>query len=260
MNIETPYGNICTAHGIDLSRSPVFQGEDLCLFGSPQPQRHPFRVGNTTLRVADGSPVNCDTIELTAHCHGTHTESAGHITREALPVGPLLPTALLSVYVHTVVPGTAAGCPEQLPANAQDSDRIITEAEINRLPQESFECLLIRTKGFLPEGSCPDAPYFSQNAMAAIVQRDFQHLLVDLPSVDRSDDGGVLMNHRTFWGLPMGSTELPAEAFRQKTITELVAVPESVSDGLYVLSLQAPNWHTDAVPSRPILYSIGEPS
>jgi hypothetical protein len=40
------------------------------------------------------------------------------------------------------------------------------------------------------------------------------------------------------------------------TITELIYVPEHISDGLYALNLQCPNLQTDAVPSRPVIYRL----
>ncbi|MFW8363462.1 hypothetical protein, partial [Klebsiella pneumoniae] len=45
------------------------------------------------------------------------------------------------------------------------------------------------------------APYFSPQALARIVELGVQHLLVDIPSIDRLYDGGRMDNHRRFWGL-----------------------------------------------------------
>lgn len=45
--------------------------------------------------------------------------------------------------------------------------------------------------------------YFSQDAMCYINALEVKHLLVDLPSVDRENDGGRLAAHRIFWNLPV---------------------------------------------------------
>jgi hypothetical protein len=79
--------------------------------------------------------------------------------------------------------------------------------------------------------------------------RGIKHLLIDLPSVDRENDGGALAFHHQFWGVP---DKLNFE----RTITELIYVPDSVEDGTYLLELQTAPFENDASPSRPILYQI----
>jgi hypothetical protein len=43
--------------------------------------------------------------------------------------------------------------------------------------------------------------------MQWLAQRDVASLVVDLPSLDRADDGGHLAAHREFWGMPPGSVD-----------------------------------------------------
>ena len=83
-----------------------------------------------------------------------------------------------------------------------------------------------------------------------------EHLLLDVPSADRADDGGHLSAHREFFGLPGGSTSLAEVRRPHCTITELVYVEDRVADGAYLLSLQIPALGGDAVPSRPLLYPV----
>jgi hypothetical protein len=98
--------------------------------------------------------------------------------------------------------------------------------------------------------------YFSLEAMALVAALGVEHLLVDLPSVDRLMDEGRLAGHRVFWGLPAGSAD-PAGATRPgATITEMIFVPDQVPDGPYALSLQIAAWASDAAPSRPVLYPV----
>ena len=75
------------------------------------------------------------------------------------------------------------------------------------------------------------------------------HLLIDLPSVDKEIDGGALAAHKKFWNMH-------GEVRKTSTITELIYVPNSVIDGLYLLNLQIPSMELDAVPSKPVLYKL----
>ncbi len=102
------------------------------------------------------------------------------------------------------------------------------------------------------------APYFLVDAMQWVVDRDVQSLVVDLPSLDRADDGGELAAHRTYWGLPRGSVDATQARRGRALVTELAYVPETASDGLYLLDLQVPAWVADAAPSRPVC--SGSPS
>ena len=91
--------------------------------------------------------------------------------------------------------------------------------------------------------------YYSSGAMEAIVSAGIQHLLIDLPSVDKEDDGGAVRAHHIFW-------EYPTNPQLHKTITEMIFVPDNVSDGYYVLDIQIAPFDIDASPSRPILYPV----
>ncbi len=89
-----------------------------------------------------------------------------------------------------------------------------------------------------------------------------QHLLIDVPSVDREEDEGMLASHSTFWNFDRGKepnekgkeTDTPPPSTR--TITELCFIPDQVADGLYLLDLQVAPFQLDASPSNPILYPL----
>ena len=55
-------------------------------------------------------------------------------------------------------------------------------------------------------GSNP--PYLTAHAMAWLRGHGAQHVVVDLPSVDKEDDGGHLVAHRTFWGIAKHGSRL----------------------------------------------------
>jgi hypothetical protein len=76
-----------------------------------------------------------------------------------------------------------------------------------------------------------------------------KHLLLDLPSVDREEDGGAMAAHKAFWQYP----ESPRMA---ATITEMVFVPNEVADGFYFMNLQIASFESDASPSKPVLYAL----
>ncbi len=104
-----------------------------------------------------------------------------------------------------------------------------------------------------------NAPYFSLDAIEWITA-NFSHLLCDLPSVDREDDGGHLSVHRIFFGLPK-EKDPPSDLIRatvrsHSTITELCCFPDSLQEGLYGLSLQISPLDLDAAPSRPVFFVL----
>ena len=102
------------------------------------------------------------------------------------------------------------------------------------------------------------APYFTPDAMRWIVARGITSLVVDLPSLDRADDGGKLAAHRLFWGLPPGSTDAREATRARALVTELAFVSDHADDGLYLLDLQVPAFAADAAPSRPVIYPVTE--
>src|SRR5699024_871609 len=89
-------------------------------------------------------------------------------------------------------------------------------------------------------------PYLSQEAAIYLRDCGIDHLLIDLPSVDKEKDQGKLMAHKAFWDYPNAPRY-------HATITELIYVPDDVKDGEYLLNLQVAPFHNDASPSRPVL-------
>jgi hypothetical protein len=92
--------------------------------------------------------------------------------------------------------------------------------------------------------------------MRWIVARGVRHLIVDLPSVDRGNDGGQLTAHRIFWNVPSGASGATSDARMHATITELAYIDNAIEDGEYLLNLQVAPFMSDAAPSRPVLLSL----
>ena len=99
------------------------------------------------------------------------------------------------------------------------------------------------------------SPFFSIDSMNYIVSLGVRHLLVDIPSVDRLFDDGILSAHNIFWETKRKELN---DNTACKTITEMVFVPNEIEDGKYLLNLQIAPFAADAAPSRPIIYNINE--
>ena len=85
--------------------------------------------------------------------------------------------------------------------------------------------------------------------MVEIQEESKQHLLLDVPSVDKEDDGGKLSAHHAFWRYPENTRS-------DCTITELIYVSDSIADGSYLLNIQIASFENDASPCKPVLYQL----
>lgn len=99
-------------------------------------------------------------------------------------------------------------------------------------------------------------PFLSLDAMRLIVDLGVQHLLIDLPSLDRTSDEGQLSAHHVFWNLEQGSHEIQNDSELNKTVTEMIYVKDEIADGRYFLNLQIAPFVADASPSRPLLFEL----
>ncbi len=245
-------------------------------FFAPPFRADPFRAGDFVGATLLGSVVNFFDLRLNPHGNGTHTECLGHIAREPYVLSECLRSfafgaLLLSVELEQVdAPKGFSGQDEVLSLQAIQAGMagLVSKAgmaglagpagKTNRLPEaerpfEPFKALVLRTgKETLRRGrnwSGTNPPYVQAEALEWLAAQGFEHLLLDLPSVDREEDGGALAAHRAWWSYP--------EAPRlQASITELIVVPDALSDGPYLLHLQVPLMHLDAAPSNPVLYAL----
>jgi len=229
---------------IDLS-VPVRDGaENPNCFWAPMPEFSPVRAGDFVGSTAEGGVVNFFNVRLNPHGNGTHTECVGHIAAERFVLRECL---LESHFLAKMV--------SLYPRKTEDGDRVIFQDQLEEvLAENEVEALIIRT---LPNNdlklrqnySGTNPPYLHHDALKYIVDCGVQHLLVDLPSVDREEDSGKLLGHRAFWQYPQ-STRV------QATITEMIFVPDAVRDGLYLLNLQTISLDLDASPSKPVIFGV----
>jgi kynurenine formamidase len=236
-----------TNEPIDISISLVDGEKNLRAWYVDPPQMKPVMENGFVGSVALGGSVNFRSIFFNPHGHGTHTECLGHITPEIYSINQSLKTYFFKAQLVTVTPIETAINGE---LDAIIHRQLLKEGEWDG----TIDALLIRT---IPNSSskthndysATNPPYLSLDCIALLNDRGIKHLLIDLPSVDRENDGGALAFHHQFWGVPDNLNF-------ERTITELIYVPDSVEDGTYLLELQTAPFENDASPSRPILYQI----
>jgi arylformamidase len=252
---------------LDLSVEIDFEGSQVRHFGAPRAGSHPYSVPGFSGSVARGASCNCDSVTLIPHCHGTHTECAGHLTRETLHAQRLVPRGPLPALLLSVRPEPSVRTAEGSDPTPHAEDRLITRTALQSgwpsQPPFVPRALVIRTLPNEPAKRTRDytdttPPYLTREAAQYLVARGIEHLVVDLPSIDRARDQGRLTAHRLFFGLPPGDSALEHATRSRCTVTELAYIPDDAADGWYFLQLQVPAINGDAVPSRPLLYRLAD--
>jgi kynurenine formamidase len=214
-----------------------------------KPEIEPVRFGDWIGKVSDGSSTNFNNIFFNPHGHGTHTECLGHITREFYSINQCLKQFFFTAELISVEPENI------------DDDFVITKKQIQKSLNGKFpSAIVIRTLPNLDEKkhrnySKTNPPYLSEEAAIFIRESGIQHLLIDLPSVDREEDEGKLLAHKAFWNVK-DIANLNDDARLDCTITEMIFVPNEILDGSYLLNIQIASFENDASPSKPILYKI----
>ena len=235
---------------IDISISLSNTDENPIAWYIEKPVIEPVVFGDWIGKVSEGSSsTNFNNIYFNPHGHGTHTECLGHITKEFYSINQSLKQFFFLAELISVQP------------ELQNEDLVITKSQIeNALNGTSPEAIIIRT---LPNNfdklskkySNTNPPYLSEDAAIFIRESGIQHLLIDLPSVDKEHDQGKLLAHKAFWNVK-DVVNLNADARINSTITEMIFVNDAVKDGSYLLNLQIAPFENDASPSKPILFAI----
>jgi kynurenine formamidase len=231
---------------IDISCLLSHEKQNPLSFGAAAPRFEPLQIDGFVGSVQAGGACNCEVLTIVPHCQGTHTECIGHITPERISIYNTLKNFMFEAVLVSITP-----------EKNDDNDFIITKKNIEtaldshaHLPQ----ALIVRT---LPNAankpytthSGGNPPYFTPEAAAFLAQKNIDHLLLDVPSIDKENDGGALAAHRAYW-------QYPHTPRTQATITELVFVPDVVPDGYYLLNIHIASLDTDASPSKPVLYKM----
>ncbi len=244
ITIKNKEFNFNLAEPIDIS-IPLKPGKDNVSAWYVEPVSiKPVLTEQFTGSVKLGGSVNFRNISFNPHGNGTHTECVGHISKEEYSINQCLKKFFFLAQVVTIKP-----------EKIDNGDFVITEKQINSIQFEAdLKAIVIRTSPN-PESkkekqySNTNPPYIEASAIKHLTKIGIDHFLIDLPSVDREQDGGKLASHHIFW-------EYPNNPQLHRTITELIYVPNSCKDGLYLLNLQIASFENDASPSKPVLYSI----
>lgn len=229
---------------IDISL-PLHTGEDCASAWYVKPMSiEPVRMGDWVGDVKQGGSVNFRDVKFNPHGNGTHTECVGHISKEFVTINKCLTRFLFIAEVITILP-------EELP----NGDRVISKNGIETcLNGAKPEAIVIRTLGNSPaklkmQYTGTNPVYMTEESVLFLNSIGVEHILLDTPSVDKEVDGGKLSAHHAFWQYP-DNTQF------QKTITELIYVPNEVDDGMYLLNIQIASFENDASPSKPVLYKV----
>ncbi|MBC5836953.1 cyclase family protein [Flavobacterium muglaense] len=235
---------------IDISIPLTNTDENPIAWYIEKPVIEPVKFDEWVGKVSSGmSSTNFNNILFNPHGHGTHTECLGHITHDFYSVNQALKQFFFLAELISVTP------------EEQGGDLVITKNQVvQALNGKTPEAIIIRT---LPNSasklskkySHTNPPYLAEDAARFICESGIQHLLIDLPSVDKEKDEGKLLAHKAFWNVT-DVKNLNEEARLNATITEMIYVVDAVKDGSYLLNLQIASFENDASPSKPVLYSI----
>ncbi|KAA1244061.1 cyclase family protein [Aquimarina sp. RZ0] len=227
---------------LDISIPLQSNEENVNAWYIPAPKIEPVKEGNWIGKVSEGASTNFNSIFFNPHGHGTHTECVGHITSDFHSINKALKQFFFMAELISVLP------------EKQGEDFVITKNQIKTAIQSSPQALIIRTlpnknEKLSKQYSHTNWAYVSEAAATYLKEQGINHLLIDLPSIDKEKDEGRLLAHKAFWDYP--------EATRHEaTITEMIFVQDDIADGNYLLNLQIASFENDATPSKPVLYEI----
>lgn len=230
---------------IDISIPLTTDKDCVSAWYVPSMKIEPVVSGDWIGDVNKGGSVNFRNISFNPHGNGTHTECVGHISKEDHSINKTFSRYMFIAEVITILP-------DELP----NGDFVITRKHFETVLKETenTEAIVIRT---LSNGlnklhmqySNTNPPYILKEAIEYLNEKGVEHLLIDLPSVDKEKDDGKLEAHHAFWNYPKNTQT-------HKTITEMIYVPNEIFDGTYLLNIQIAPFENDASPSKPLLYKI----
>ncbi len=230
---------------LDISIPLRGDGSNVNAWYVEPPKIEPHVENDFVGKVSEGASINFNNIQFNPHAHGTHTECVGHITKDFYSINQHLKKFFFKAEVITIAP------------EKYQDDFVISKKQLQyAIGNKKREAIVIRT---LPntrdkkskQYSHSNPPYLLEEAALYLVKKGINHLLIDLPSVDKEKDAGALLAHNAFWNTK-GTLRT------QATITEFIYVGNRIKDGAYYLNLQVAPFENDASPSRPVLYKIEE--
>ena len=233
-------------HPVDIGIPVDFDGAQPSFYNAERAVSEAYRSGSFIGDTRRGGSCNVESLQLNPHCNGTHTECAGHITQERIyisdiPSVTLIPAALVSLSATSII------------------SRSSLEATLREIDTNGLQALVVRTNPnetgkTSRDYSAVPPTHFAPGAIRFLNELGIDHLVVDIPSIDDASSSDLECHH-LFWDID--STGVPSSRnYLDRTITEMVFVPDSLDDGRYALSISWPLLMSDAAPSRPILYPL----
>lgn len=233
------------ARPIDISIPLTAGPQTVNAFYAPRMKIVPIVAGDFVGDTQEGGNVNTKLISVNPHGNGTHTECVGHISTEIYTINDCLRQFMFAARLISV-----------LPSKLQNGDSVIEKKHFEDVDLTGLPALIVRTSPNTDEKlfrnySGTNPTYVDEEAINYLVDMGVEHLLIDLPSIDREEDGGKLLGHKAFWSFP--------DSIRKKaTITELIYVSNDIEDGTYLLNIQITSLESDASPSKPVIYRLEE--
>jgi len=231
-----------------------YGGSQPNFYDAPPGKAVPFQQRKFFGEVKNNNGCNVMVINQNIHCTGTHTECAGHILEKDIYIHDVLLPGFIHSELISVTPKKWSETEESYHSDVNDDDMVITKMDLEEKLSHSREGLALRTlpntKEKLAQKYKPsNTVFFTTDAITFLNDLGIKHLVVDIPSLDRTNDNGMLGNHHRYF---------EAKPPFKKTITELAFIPDSLDDGLYFMVIEIPPMRLDAAPSRPFLFKFEE--
>tara|TARA_Y100000768_G_scaffold68316_1_gene47887 strand:+ start:1409 stop:2200 length:792 start_codon:yes stop_codon:yes gene_type:complete len=255
ININNNYYKIDLNSPIDIS-IPISSKHNPSFYDDNPLKIKYFESNNKVWSTAHGASCNIPVLELNIHCGATHTECRSHITKEDITIVQCQKNIFTRAHLITLEPKKNTN--NTYHHKIDKNDFLITKEmlfeKLSNIEKKYLNSLIIRTKPNISSSlnnnyNLIKNPFFSNEAIEYITILGINNLVVDIPSIDKYDDGGKLGNHRIFW-------ELDSERPNKNTITEFAYINNEIEDGDYILLLSILNIELDTSPSRPIIYKI----
>lgn len=250
---------------LEISIPVIFNGEQPNTYNVDKATSKAFETGDFIGDTRRGGGCNFEEYKIVPHCNGTHTECVGHISFERISINNTLKDVFIPSTLISITPEKAFDTNDNYIPQKNETDFLITKkillGKLETIDHNFLKSLIIRT---LPNEDSKKSrdymnnhpPFFSIEAMEYIVSLNIQHLLIDIPSVDRTFDEGKLTAHHIYWNVKKESHEVDMNNHSLKTITEMIYASNEISDGNYIVNIQIPDFVADAAPSRVFIYKV----
>ncbi len=269
LNFQIENKNYCidTEKFYDISIALKFNKDQPNIYNVEKASSKAYEIDNFVGDTRRGGGCNFESLKIIPHCNGTHTECIGHLTHQRISIHEQLKQVFIPATLISIRPLKVSEMDDTYKPSLEINDLVISkkslEDKLNKSSLEYLTALVIRT---MPNSKTKtsrnymdnEPPFFTLEAMQYIADLGVEHLLIDLPSVDRAFDEGKLNAHHIFWNIKEESHEIYEHSNLTKTITEMIYVSDEIKDGKYLLNLQIAPFVSDATPSRPILFKITE--